>query len=182
MAKETEKRDEKNQPKEKGSMPWIHVALVAMGSIAAGLALSLVSADSSMNFLRSASAASQEKPDKSALNLAPSPGGDPWYHQLDPTVANLNEPGSLRYIRLTVTLEMEPVAERQQVIAYIEARRPVINNWLQLYLASRNLEEVKGERNLTTMQSQILEGLNEILFPESKSLIKRVLFGEMNIQ
>ena len=34
--------------------------------------------------------------------------GEPWYYNLDPVVANLDEPGATRYIRTAFILEMSP--------------------------------------------------------------------------
>ncbi len=161
---------------------WIIAAAVALVSAGGGYGISVLSADTSMNMFRPSAPAqaSTEEPQLAVEN--PTGKEATWYYKLDPVVANLDEPGALRYIRLAVYLEMDGAAQQAQCQAMIDSKKPMLINWLQLYLAGRSLEEVKGERYLKTMQVQILEGYNQILFPNAKSLIKGVLFGELNIQ
>jgi len=166
-----------------GRMVWIIAAAVAVISAGGGYGISVLSADTSLNLFKPSSAAAPSEPETAELKLEnPSGNEASWYYKLDPVVANLDEPGALRYIRLAVYLEMDGSAQQDQCSRFIEAKKPVLVNWLQLYLASRSLEEVKGEKYLKIMQVQILEGFNQILFPNSKSLIKGVLFGEISIQ
>jgi flagellar basal body-associated protein FliL len=164
-------------------MTLIIAVIVAAVSAGGGYGISVLSANTSLNFFKPAAetAAAEADATKPALEKAGGKG-EPWYYKLDPVVANLDEPGALRYIRLAVYLEMDGSAHQEECSRFIEAKKPVLTNWLQLYLAGRSLDEVKGEKYLKTMQVQILEGFNQILFPNTKSLIKGVLFGEINIQ
>jgi flagellar basal body-associated protein FliL len=165
-----------------GKMVWIIAAIVAVVSAGGGYGISMLSADTSLNMFRP-SASAKPVTESPTLTIENPTGSEmTWYYKLDPVVANLDEPGALRYIRLAVYLEMDGAAEQAQCQQLIDGRKPMLINWLQLYLAGRSLEEVKGERYLKTMQVQILEGFSQILFPNSKSLIKGVLFGEINIQ
>jgi len=188
MAEEqTEKKQEEktaNKPANtsSGKMVWILAAAIAIISAGGGYGVSMLSANTSLNFFKpSVPAPSSSAPQKLTIDN-PTGKEATWYYKLDPVVANLDEPGALRYIRLAVYLEMDASAQQDQCQKLIDAKKPMLINWLQLYLAGRSLEEVKGERYLKTMQIQILEGFNQILFPNTKSLIKGVLFGELNIQ
>jgi flagellar protein FliL len=167
-----------------GKMTRVIMMVVVAVSAGGGFGVSLLSAKTSLNvFSKHAAPPKPSEIDAAKLTLENASGQEPtWYSKLEPVVANLDEPGALRYIRLTVYLEMDGAAEQEKTQKFIDARKPLLNNWLQLYLAGRTLEEVKGEKYLKTMQAQILEGFNQILFPKTKSLIKGVLFGEINIQ
>jgi flagellar basal body-associated protein FliL len=171
------------KPGSSGKMVWIVMAGVAVGSAVCGFGISKLSANTSLNVFRPAT---EEKPtaaEEIKLTIEKASGKEsPWYCKLEPVVANLDEPGALRYIRLAVFLEMDGSAEQEQCQKFIDSKKPLLNNWMQLYLAGRSLEEVKGDKYLKTMQAQMLEGFNQILFPNGKSLIKGVLFGEINIQ
>lgn len=105
-----------------------------------------------------------------------------WDIDLEPVIANLNEPGVTRYVRATLTLEMSAEANKEKTVQFIEDKTPAIRNWLTIYLAGLTLEDVKGSRNLKRVQARILDSFNELLFADSKPLIDQVLFKEFAIQ
>jgi flagellar basal body-associated protein FliL len=105
-----------------------------------------------------------------------------WYYDLEPVVANLDEPGVTRYVRATLTLEIAPDVDERKGIAFIEEKKPLLKNWLTIYLASLNLESIRGDRNLKRVQSQMLDGFNERLFPDAKPQVKHILFKEFAVQ
>jgi flagellar FliL protein len=105
-----------------------------------------------------------------------------WFYDLDPVVANLNEPGVTRYVRVALTLEMNSAAPGKEGVASLDLKKPLVKHWLTLYLANQTIEDIRGERNLLRMQTQISDGLNQTLFPGSKAQIKRILFKEFAIQ
>jgi flagellar protein FliL len=168
-----------------GSKVWIIAAAIAVVSAGGGFGISRLSANSSMNvFKHSAPAPAREATEAKPSLKKEGAGAETatWYFKLEPVVANLDEPGALRYIRVAVYLEMDGSAKQEESQKFMEEKKPQLVNWLQLYLAGRSLEEAKGEKNLKAMQAQILEGFSQILFPNEKSLVKSVLFGEINIQ
>ena len=57
-----------------------------------------------------------------------------------------------------------------------------MTNWLTIYLASLSLGDIRGDKNLRRIQSQITDAFNEILFPDAKPQIENVLFKEFPIQ
>ncbi len=107
---------------------------------------------------------------------------DTWYYQLEPALANLNEPGITRYIRASLMLEINTAWEQIEAEKILEEKKPILVNWLTIYLASLTLEESRGDKNLRRIQSQILNAFNEKLFPDSKPQIKHILFKEFVIQ
>ncbi|MCK4913489.1 MAG: flagellar basal body-associated FliL family protein [Planctomycetes bacterium] len=105
-----------------------------------------------------------------------------WYCDLEPVVANLDVPGVTRYVRATLTLKISSNMNEEKGLEILEEKKPLLTNWLTIYLASLNLDDVRGHRNLKRIQSQILDAFNEKLFPDAKSHIKEVLFKEFAIQ
>jgi flagellar basal body-associated protein FliL len=105
-----------------------------------------------------------------------------WYYDLEPVVANLDEPGVTRYVRATLILEMSSEVDAKKAVVFLEEKKPILMNWLTIYLASLNLNSIRGDRNLKRIQSQILDGFNERLFPDAKPRIKHILFKEFAVQ
>ncbi|HEW79908.1 MAG TPA: flagellar basal body-associated FliL family protein [Phycisphaerales bacterium] len=105
-----------------------------------------------------------------------------WYYPLEPVVANLDEPGVTRYVRATLMLEISPEVDQKKGIAFIEEKKPLLTNWLTIYLAGLGLEDIRGNRNLKRIQLQILDAFNERLFPDAKPGVKKILFKEFAIQ
>ena len=105
-----------------------------------------------------------------------------WYYDLEPVVANLDVPGVTRYVRASLTLEISPEMDAEKGTVFLKEKNPLLTNWLTIYLASLTLEDIRGDRNLKRIQSQILDAFNEKLFPDAKPQIKHILFKEFAIQ
>jgi flagellar basal body-associated protein FliL len=105
-----------------------------------------------------------------------------WYYNLEPVVANLDVPEVTRYVRATLILEISPDMDEREGTAFLDEKKPVLTNWLTVYLASLSINDIRGESNLKRVQSQILDAFNEKLFPDSKPKIKHILFKEFAVQ
>ena len=105
-----------------------------------------------------------------------------WYYELDPVVANLNEPTVTRYVRASLTLEISADLDQKEGKAFLDEKKPILINWLTVYLSSLSLDDVRGDKNLRSIQSHIRDAFNEQLFPDSKSQIKQVLIKEFPVQ
>ena len=77
---------------------------------------------------------------------------------------------------------MNPEIDVKKGTAFIEEKKPILTNWLTIYLAGLSLEDIRGDRNLKRIQSQIVDAFNEKLFPDAKPQIKTILFKEFAIQ
>ena len=108
--------------------------------------------------------------------------GEAWYYNLDPVVANLDEPGATRYIRTAFTLEMSPDISAEKGTALLDQKKPLIANLLTIYLAGLNIETTRGDKNLKRIQSELCDIFNEQVFTESKPMVKRVLIKEFAVQ
>jgi flagellar basal body-associated protein FliL len=105
-----------------------------------------------------------------------------WYYDLEPVVANLNEPGVTRYVRVALTLEISNNFDQKEGIPFLEQKNPRMKHLLTLYLANQTIDKIRGEKNLRRIQIEILDSFNQHLFPESRPQLTRVLFKEFAIQ
>ena len=186
--KTQEKQDatktEKNESSDKKSLvgrflPWIIIAVVVVCFAGAGLTLGRIFAGSS-----TPQTPGDSQQDQSAqvenLEVKKSAAGaqKTWYYDLEPVVANLDVPDVTRYIRASLILVVSSEVDEKKGRLFLDEKKPILTNWLTVYLASLGLEDIRGENNLKRIQSQVLDGFNEKLFPDSKPKIKQILFKE----
>ena len=171
-----------------GYLQWIIMAVVVVFCAAAGFSLgrlfsgpSAASAQSEITDTQpaAAQAAPRSNPTTSTADSQVTSG---WYYDFEPVVANLNEPGVTRYIRVALTLQISNQLDQKKGNALLEERKPLLKSWLTIYLAGQSLEDVRGNRNLRRIQSEILDAFNEKLFPDAKPKIENVLFKEFAVQ
>jgi flagellar basal body-associated protein FliL len=105
-----------------------------------------------------------------------------WYYDLDPVVASLNEPSVTRYVRASLTLQISTELEQSKGVALLDQKKPLLINWLTVYLSGLGLEDIRGDKNLRSIQSKICESFNDQLFPDAKPLILQVLIKEFPVQ
>lgn len=176
--------DEK--PSSSSLLPWIIMAVAVVLCAGAGLGLGrLFAVSSTPQRAEQAKLTQPEDLKVDAPDLTGSgklPNQKTWYYKLEPVVANLDVPGITRYVRAAITLEISAEIDKQKYTAFLEEKKPVLTSWLTIYLASLTLEDIRGDRNLKRIQSQILDAFNEKLFPDARPQIKHVLFKEFAIQ
>ena len=168
-----------------GRLQWIIMAVVVIVGAGAGFGLGRLLGASGTTETAQSTEGGQTKPEDLTADTTDSTGAKSqgtWYYDLEPVVANLDSPGVTRYVRLTLTLEIDSRISVKKGTAFIEEKKPLLTNWLTIYLAGLSLEEIRGDRNLKRIQSEILDAFNEKLFPDARPQIKRVLFKEFAIQ
>jgi len=181
-------KTEKTESSDKKSLvglflPWIIMAVVVMLFIGAGLTLGRMFAGSS-----TPQTPGDSQHDQSAqvnnleANGSPADTQKTWYYDLEPVVANLNVTDVTRYVRASLTLEVSSEVDEQKGTAFFNKKKPILTNWLTVYLASLGLDDIRGDMNLKRIQSQVLDAFNEKLFPDSKPKIKSILFKEFAVQ
>jgi len=180
----TEETDKKTSTG--GFLQWIIIAVVVVVCAGAGLGLGRLFAGSG-----EAQTAELSQQDQSAqmeglkADVLDLTGGDSqktWYYDLEPVVANLNEPGATRYVRAAMTLEVSSDVDEEKGTVFLEEKKPLLTNWLTIYLASLSIEDIRGDKGLKRIQSEVLDAFNERLFPDSRPQIKKILFKEFAIQ
>lgn len=163
----------------------IIIIIVAITCAGAGFGLGrLFGSPSTAETAQSAKDKSTEPVDLTAntSDLTGTESEGTWYYHLDPVVANLNEPSVTRYVRVTIIMELDAQTDKKKGTAFLEEKKPLLTNLLTIYLASLSLEEIRGDKNLKRIQSQLVDNFNEKLFPDAKPQVKRILFKEFAVQ
>ncbi len=183
---EIEKNEE--EPKEQktskaGLLHWIIMAAVVLICAGSGFLLGRLFTGSAVT---GTAEASQEKQTAQQPGLladdSASDSTQTWFYDLEPVVSNLDEPGATRYVRALLTLEVTSGVSQKEATKHFEKKTPILTNWLTIFLASLNIEDIRGDKNLRRIQSQVLDAFNEELFPDQKPKIKHILFKEFAIQ
>jgi flagellar basal body-associated protein FliL len=178
-----ERKDSEEKPSKKGLLKWIILAGVVVFCAGAGFGLARLFGRSGAG---DENTPAQQTETSQTLPLKANPSQkdlkETWYYDFEPVVANLNEPGATRYIRVALTLQISKALDPEKGTAYIGEKIPVLRNWLTIYLASQTVEDTRGNRNLMRIQSEILDAFNERLFPDSKYQIKSIFFKDFAIQ
>lgn len=174
-----QKKDDTAKKTGQGLLTWVimTVAIIALGG--SGFVLGRLFAGSPTHAESSKQTKAAEKPKD---DLTAKETQKTWYYQLDPVVANLDVPGATRYIRAVLILELDHTLDQKKGVALFEEKKPLLINWLTIYLSSLTLEDVTGSGNLRRIQSQVLDAFNEELFPDSKPMVKKILLKEFPIQ
>lgn len=158
-------------------LPWMIMAVVIVVFAGGGLTLGRLFAGS-----KQTETAQEEQFVETADLISSSGSQKSWYYDLDPVIANLNEPSVTRYVRATLTLELAGTIDPKKGGDFITEKKPMLTNWLTIYLAGQTLEDIRGDRNLRRIQAQILDAFNEKLFPDSRPQITSILFKEFAVQ
>ena len=185
-----EQKDPKAEVSDKKSLiarflPWIIIFVVVLICACAGLSVGRLFAGSGTPEGVETGPESVESAQIEDLKADNNPAKAPakvWYYDLDPVVANLNEPTVTRYVRASLTLEMSADMDVKKGTAFLDEKKPILINWLTVYLSSLGLEDIRGDKNLRSIQSYIRDAFNEKLFPDSKPQIKQVLIKEFPVQ
>lgn len=164
-------------------LPKIILAVVLLFFAGAGFTLSRLFVGSRTS---QTSGASEQNQSDQVENLKAEGSADDaqktWYYHLEPVVANLNVADVTRYVRASLTLEVSSEVDEKKGTAFFDEKKPILTNWLTVYLASLGLDDIRGDSNLKRIQSQVLDAFNEKLFPDSKPKIKHILFKEFAVQ
>lgn len=132
---------------------------------------------------QTASAAPVGEPEPTIKNSkSKDPKTDNWFYELEPVVANLNDPGVTRYVRITLTLEITGAWAEPEAKPVLDQKKPLLKHWLTLYLSNQTIEDTRGKTNLLRMQSNISDIFNQGLFPNAQPRIMNILFKEFAIQ
>ncbi|HUU19160.1 MAG TPA: flagellar basal body-associated FliL family protein [Sedimentisphaerales bacterium] len=164
-------------------LPWIIIAVVVVIFAGAGLTVGRIFAGSKTSQTPGVSEQDQSAQVENLEAKKSAAGAQKtWYYDLEPVVANLNVTDVTRYVRASLTLEVSPEVDEQKGTAFFDEKKPILTNWLTVYLASLGLEDIRGDMKLKRLQSQVLDAFNEKLFPDSKPKIKSILFKEFAVQ
>jgi len=189
MAKE-EKEDKKDALKtpqaasggSMGLLTWIILGSVVVAGATGGFALSQLVGGQEPP---SPQAVESEKAAQAfdQLMAQQTAGATPWmYDGMEPVLANLDEPGVTRYVRVTVSLELSPEMDPVKGKEFLDQRVLVLRDWLTTYFSGLSLEDVRGSRNLNRIKRDVQDQFNELLFPGTKPFVRQVFFKEFAVQ
>jgi len=174
-----------DSPGKKGLIiSWILTFMVAGLFAVGGYGLSgiFAKAPESVNSEETAIADSDVPPELADKIVKDTAGLPSWTHELEePVIASLDEPGVTRMIRVTVILEIAPDLDQITGKEFLMEKTVYMRDWLQTYLCGLNLDQVRGSTNQARIKVDIKENFNEILFPDSKGLVNRVMLRDFAI-
>ncbi|MFN4262326.1 MAG: flagellar basal body-associated protein FliL [Thioalkalivibrionaceae bacterium] len=129
-----------------GLVKWIIIGLVAFvlvgGAAAAAVYFLLLQSD----------------PDQEAE--AADFSGAPWtYRTLDPITVNLDAPGRIRFLRITLTL----AARNPAVLPAVEASLPAIQNDIGFVLAEQTYATLNTPEGKDQLRSDLRDAINRVL-------------------
>jgi flagellar basal body-associated protein FliL len=161
-----------------GLVAWIIMTVVVVILAGSGFVLGRLFAGPSSPLTSEPSQEKEILPDDSKIDSK----GTWYYNELESIVVNPDEPGATRYVRVGLILEISSALDKDGTKKLIEAKKPLLVNWLNLYFKSLTLEEMENDRDIKRILTQICDSFNEILFPNAKPQIKKILIREFNIQ
>lgn len=174
-----EARDEVKQEEKKGSLlQWIIMSVIIIVLAVAGFFVG----DKLGSNVKPADAATDKKAADLPDDLLAKDATSGWYYDLDPVATNLSDPGSTRYVRAVLTLEMMPEADETQGRVFLDSQKPVIANILNIYFAGLTIEDINSDKDMRRIQYELVEIFNDSIYKNSKPLVKQILFREFGLQ
>lgn len=94
---------------------------------------------------------------------------------------NLSEERLQRYLRVKLAVLVEAEAEKE-VTDLVAKKKAAIKSAMIAHLAGKTTKDVSGTAGVARMQRELLERLDEVVFPDGSSKAKSVLFEEYVVQ
>ena len=105
----------------------------------------------------------------------------PVYVPFGDVVVNLDEGRLTRYLRISITLQVD--AENEMAVTEgVETNRSVLRNWLISYLSDKDMEGIRGAAGQHRLRREIQNQYNLILAPDGLDVVQDVLFEEFTVQ
>ena len=100
---------------------------------------------------------------------------------LGDVVVNLSEDRLQRYLRVKVAVLAEAEAEKE-VADLLAKRKAAVKSAMIAHLAGKSVKDVSGTSGVNRTQRELLERVEDVLYPDGGSRIKAVLFEEYVVQ
>ncbi|MEN8302449.1 MAG: flagellar basal body-associated protein FliL [Campylobacterota bacterium] len=181
---EEESTEEEQQPKEKKSnmlMIIIIIVLILIILIGATVGILLMSGDDEAEI--SSPPPAQERTVSKSKRSSSSSNYDESrqlseigiLYPLDTFTVNLKSDAGRRYLKVTMSLELEG----EELSLELDAKSPVIRDRVIRILTSKTLEEISSKKGKQKVSSQIMDTLNSMI---SDGTIRGIYFTEFVIQ
>jgi flagellar basal body-associated protein FliL len=96
-------------------------------------------------------------------------------------VVNLAEERMNRYLRIKLAVLVDAESEKD-VTALLTKQKAAVKSKLINHLAGKSLKDVSGSVGVNRLQREMLERIEEVLYPDGNSRIRSVLFEEYVVQ
>ena len=129
--KQEDQKEAKTEEKESKSfigrlLPWVIMIIVVGLCAGAGLGLGSILAGTDQQ--KGESAIQSDETDKTKEVEEDSEqtknSGEVWYYELEPVVANLNEPSVARYVSASLTLQISSSVDEKEYKSLIDDKKP----------------------------------------------------------
>jgi flagellar basal body-associated protein FliL len=94
---------------------------------------------------------------------------------------NLREERLSRYLKVKLAVLVEADAEKA-VLDMMTKKKAAVKSALITHMCGKSPKEVSGSEGVQRMQRELLERIEEVLYPDGNSKIKSVLFEEYVVQ
>lgn len=168
MAEETP--TENPEPEKKGGMKSLLVNLI-VGAAAVGSGLG------TPYLVSSFSAPVDPNAKKEKLEET----GVPAFVEFGEVTVNIDEPRLTRYLRLKISLQVDE-ADKDEVTKLVELHHMILKDWLNSFLASQQMESIRGATGQNRLRREIQDHFNSALFSDGYERIRGILFEEFNVQ
>ena len=160
-------------PSRGGLKNRLFMGLIGVVAAAAGFAVP--------QLLGGGAATSHKTEEHKSETMPESASPQPVFLPFGELVVNLAEERLTRYLRVSITLQVER-ANEETAKQGIEKKKTILKNWLISYLSDKSLEEVRGAAGVNRARREIQDQFNNILFPDGSEIIREVLFEEFSVQ
>lgn len=96
-------------------------------------------------------------------------------------VVNLAEERQQRYLRTKVALLVEADGEKE-VTDLVAKKKAAVKSAMIVHLSGKVTKDVSGSVGIQRMQRELLERVEEVLYPDGNSRVRSVLFEEYVVQ
>ena len=96
-------------------------------------------------------------------------------------VVNLAEERQQRYLRLKMAVLVEAEGEKE-VTDLLTKKKAAVKSALLAHLSGKGTKDVGGTVGFQRMQRELLERVEEVLYPDGNSRLRAVLFEEYVVQ
>jgi flagellar basal body-associated protein FliL len=160
---------------------WLILAIVVLAGGVGGFALSVMTGGSAAGDPNTVQPAPVEQAFDPLVSKTDTKKS--WlYTKMDPIVANLDEPGVTRYVRVSIILELSSQLDSINGETFLEEKKIILQDWMTTYLAGLSLEDVRGSRSLNRIKREVVDQFNQLLFGPDKAYVEKVLFKEFAVQ
>jgi flagellar FliL protein len=99
----------------------------------------------------------------------------------DEVTVNLDEARFSRYLRINFSLQVGK-SQKLEVEKQLAAKKTICKNWLQVHVAEKTTEDLRGKFGRNRLRREIHDFFNEALFDDGLERIQDILFSEFHIQ